>query len=106
MKSNYDFYLELSKDFKSVLSEIDFINYCNEWEECNLEIPDTFEYYDTILNCECYQGGFINDYQYKKLHELLKSLYFLNEIEYMLNISKNKETLQKLKEARKKFKRF
>ncbi len=89
MKNNFDFYLKLRTDFEAVLSAIDFINCLDEWYECNCICPDTFDYYDMILKCECYQAGFINEYQYKKLNELLQKLYFLNELDYLSDIVKN-----------------
>lgn len=89
MKNNFDFYLKLKTDFEAVLDAIDFINCLNDWYECNCICPDTFDYYDMILKCECYQAGIINEYQYKKLNELLQKLYFLNALDYLSDIVKN-----------------
>ena len=94
MKNNFDLYLDLRKEFRTVLSNINFINVCDEWDECKYLCPNTREYYDMILKCECFQAGFINIYQYKNLSKLLNLLYFHFEENYLLNIYEKREDIE------------
>jgi hypothetical protein len=82
-------YLKLRTNLRGILSNIEFIDMCDGWSDYFHCTKGTLPYYDRILKCECYDASVINSYQYGKATELLGSLFFLMDEDYMLYVSLN-----------------
>lgn len=95
-------YINLREQFDNILSDIDYIDVRNEWSDWYKEHKYTYEYYKMILDCECFDGGFITSEQHKTLINILNELYFLKDDDHLFIIShgnENEDLVNKIQKA-------
>lgn len=95
MSDNISLYLKVRKEFKhKILSVLDMRDMSNEWSYFEPKYaPGTCPFYEMILDCECFDGGFISKADHDFLLNVIEECFYLiNDDEYLEKLEQNRES--------------
>lgn len=99
MNDNISLYLKVRKAFKEeILFELESRDISNEWNYFYHEEEGSLSYYRMILDCECYDGGFMEKDVHDSLLDVVIDNFYLLEDDYLDELE-NQRTDKKQEET-------
>ena len=84
MEDNIGLYLKVKRAFNNqFLGTLEEREMSNEWNYYEHKTEGSYSYYKMILDCECHDGGFIQEDVHDYLCNVLRNHFFLLSDEYL-----------------------
>lgn len=84
MEDNSGLYLKVKRAFNNqFLGTLEEREMSNEWNYYEHKTEGSYSYYKMILDCECHDGGFIQEDVHDHLCDVLRNHFFLLSDEYL-----------------------
>ena len=107
MDNLYNTYIELNKAFNIFLSDISYINACNEWSNFYSIVEDnSIEFYITIINLEFKDAGMFDKSDYELFINTLNDIFYANDLSSYYKLDNNSNTLIRVLEASNRLKKI